>query len=183
MDASNYSLPGRGGIAAIAAQSLSEVMIAPRVVVISSFGVAASWPFAPSCGRSSPLTQSEARKSVVEISRAVFGSGPRQADRAHEQAHAGFLPREDVADGGARMAAQNRRQILMDDEARPDQAVETEHEGKQPHDPRRWRLVGEDDVEAGEVDLCLLTGRGLGADFLAAFPRGRGNAPPTALCS
>lgn len=59
---------------------------------------------------------------------------------------------------GARMAAQNRRQILMDDEARPDQAAEAEHQGKQPHDPGRRRLVGEDDMGAREVDLRLLVG-------------------------
>lgn len=71
------------------------------------------------------------------------------------------------------MAAQNRRKILMDDEARPDEAAEAEHEGKQPHDPRRRWLVGEDDVKAGEVDLRLLAGRGLEADLVAALRRGR----------
>ena len=71
------------------------------------------------------------------------------------------------------MAAQDRRQILMDDEARPDQAAEAEHQREQPDDPRRRRLVGEDDVEVGEVDLRLLAGRGLETDLEAAFGRGR----------
>lgn len=71
------------------------------------------------------------------------------------------------------MAAQDRRQIPMDDEARPDQAAEAEHQGKQPHDPRGRRLVSEDDMEPGEVDLRLLAGWGLEADLVAAFRRDR----------
>ena len=71
------------------------------------------------------------------------------------------------------MAAQHRRQILMDDEARPDQAAEAEHQGEQPDDPWRRRLVGEDDMELGEIDLRLLAGRGLEADLVAVLGRGR----------
>ncbi len=61
------------------------------------------------------------------------------------------------------MAAQHRRQVLVHDEARPDQAAVAEHHGEQPDDPRRPRLVGEDDLELGEIHLALLAGRGLEA--------------------
>jgi hypothetical protein len=54
---------------------------------------------------------------------------------------------------GGDVAAKRRRNILMGDQARPDQAAATEHEGGQPHDPGRHRLVSEDDVELGKVDL------------------------------
>ncbi len=60
----------------------------------------------------------------------------------------------------------------MDDKARPDQAAEAEHQGEQPDDARRRRLIGEDDVELGEVDLGLFTGRGLEPELESPF-RGR----------
>lgn len=44
-----------------------------------------------------------------------------------------------------------------------DETAVSEHHGKQPDDPWRRRLVSEDDMELGEVDLCLLARRRLEA--------------------
>jgi hypothetical protein len=63
------------------------------------------------------------------------------------------------------MAAQHGCQVLMHDEARPDQPAEAEHHGKQPHHSRRLRLAGEHDMELGEVDVALFPGRGLEANL------------------
>ena len=60
---------------------------------------------------------------------------------------------------GCDMAAQHGCQVLVDDEARPDQPRVAEHHGEQPDDARRAGLVGEHDLEAGEIDLALLAGR------------------------
>jgi hypothetical protein len=49
------------------------------------------------------------------------------------------------------VAAQNRLQILVNDEPRI-----AEHHGEQPDDPRRPGLVGELNLEPGQIDLSLL---------------------------
>jgi len=59
------------------------------------------------------------------------------------------------------VAAQNRLQILVNDEPRPDQARIAEHHGEQPDDPRHPGLVGELNLEPGEIDLGLLARRSL----------------------
>ena len=46
---------------------------------------------------------------------------------------------------GRHVAAQQRLQVLVQDEAGPDQAAVAEHQREQPDDARRRRLVGEDD--------------------------------------
>ena len=66
---------------------------------------------------------------------------------------------------GRQVAAQHGLQVLMQDEAGPDQAAVAEHQGEQPDDPGHARLVGERHLELGEVDLRLLAGRGLEADL------------------
>jgi hypothetical protein len=55
--------------------------------------------------------------------------------------------------------------VLVQDEAGPDQPAEAEHEGEQPDDPRHHRLVGEHNLEVGKIDLGLLAGRRLEANF------------------
>ena len=69
------------------------------------------------------------------------------------------------------MAAQDALQILMDDEAGPDQPGVTEHHGEQPDDALDARLVGELHLEMGEVDLGLLARRRLEANFEAGGRR------------
>src|SRR4051794_2763218 len=64
---------------------------------------------------------------------------------------------------GADMAAQHRRQVLAIDEAGPHQATVAEHQREQPDDPLRPRLVGEGGPKMSEIDLGLLTRRGLEA--------------------
>ena len=56
-------------------------------------------------------------------------------------------------------------QVLVDDEAAPDQPAVTEHHREEPDDALDPWLVGELDVELGEVDLRLLAGRRLEAHF------------------
>ena len=63
------------------------------------------------------------------------------------------------------MAAQDALQVLVDDEAAPDQPAVTEHHREEPDDALDPWLVGELDVELGEVDLRLLAGRRLEAHF------------------
>ncbi len=63
------------------------------------------------------------------------------------------------------VAAQDGLQVLVHDEARPDQARVAEHHREQPDDARDAGLVGELDLEAGEIDLRLLAGRRLEADL------------------
>ena len=63
------------------------------------------------------------------------------------------------------VAAQDRLQVLMEDEARPQPAAGPEHQREQPDDPRHIRLVGEDHLELGEVDLRLAARRCLEADL------------------
>ena len=48
-----------------------------------------------------------------------------------------------------------------------------EHEREQPDDPRHRRLVGEDDLELGKVDLRLLARRRLEANLEAGVGAGR----------
>jgi len=62
---------------------------------------------------------------------------------------------------GGSMAPQHRRQVLMQDEASPDQAAVAEHHGEQPDNPRRQRFIVEDDMELRKIDLGLLAGLGL----------------------
>jgi hypothetical protein len=56
-------------------------------------------------------------------------------------------------------------QILVHDEARPDQAAVAEHERGQSDDPRHARLVGEHHLELGKVDLRLMVRRRRKADL------------------
>ena len=72
-----------------------------------------------------------------------------------------------------------RLQILVHDEARPDQPRVAEHHGEQPDDALDAGLVGELDLEAGEIDLGLLAGRRLEAHLEAARP-GRAGCSRTA---
>src|SRR5262249_50242600 len=59
------------------------------------------------------------------------------------------------------VTAQNRLHVLVHDEAAPDQARVAQHHGEEPDDALHARLVGELDLEAGEIDLGLLARRGL----------------------
>jgi hypothetical protein len=70
------------------------------------------------------------------------------------------------------VTAQDALQVLVDDEARPDQTAVTEDHREQPDDALDAGLVGERDVELGEVDLRLLAGRRLEAYLKARQPRG-----------
>ena len=74
---------------------------------------------------------------------------------------------------GGDMAAQDALQVLVDDEAPPDQPAVTEHHREEPDDALNPWLVGELDVELGEVDLRLLAGRRLEAHFESAARMGR----------
>ena len=53
------------------------------------------------------------------------------------------------------MAAQHGSEVLVQDEASPDQPRVAEHQGEQPDDAPGAGLVGERDLEAGEIDLAL----------------------------
>jgi hypothetical protein len=53
----------------------------------------------------------------------------------------------------------------MHDEACPDEAAVTQHHREQPDDPWRHWLVGENDMELGEIDLGLFAWRRLEANF------------------
>ena len=57
-------------------------------------------PALASCGRNSPLVPDETGEVVGEIGHADLGPGTCNADRAHEQVHAGFLLREDMLHEG-----------------------------------------------------------------------------------
>jgi len=92
---------------------------------------------------------------------AVVDNEPIRILAGHGRLHAVV---QDLARGaadrlqGGDVAAQDRLQILMGHEARPDQPGMAEHQGEQPDDAGEPRLVGERDDEAGEVDLRLLAG-------------------------
>jgi hypothetical protein len=47
----------------------------------------------------------------------------------------------------------------VNNEPRPDQARIAEHHGEQPDDPRHPGLVGELNLEPGQIDLSLLARR------------------------
>jgi len=78
----------------------------PRFVDLGCLWLSISTPlrrFTPalaSCGRSSPLVPDETGEVVGEIGHADLGPGPCDADRTHEQVHAGFLLRENMLDEG-----------------------------------------------------------------------------------
>src|SRR5689334_10836451 len=59
------------------------------------------------------------------------------------------------------MAAQDRLQVLVQDEPGPDQARVAQYQGEQPNNAFDPWLVGELNLEAGQVDLGLLAGWGL----------------------
>ena len=63
------------------------------------------------------------------------------------------------------VTAQDGLQVLVDDEARPDQPREAEHQREQPHDAGDARLVAKLDFEVGEIDLRLRARRRLKADL------------------
>ena len=63
------------------------------------------------------------------------------------------------------VAAQHGSEVLVQDEASPDQPRVAEHQGEQPDDALGARLVDERDLEAGEVDLALNARRRLEADL------------------
>ena len=60
-------------------------------------------------------------------------------------------------------AAQDGLQVLVGDEPRPDKTREAEHHGEQPDDAGDTGLVGERELETGEIDLGLLARRRLEA--------------------
>ena len=66
---------------------------------------------------------------------------------------------------GRHVATQNRLHILVQNEARPDQPAEAEHEREQPDDARDRRLIRELQLELGEVDLRLIARWRLEADL------------------
>ena len=74
---------------------------------------------------------------------------------------------------GSQVAAEHGLQVLMQDEAGPEQAAVAEHQGEQPDDPDHPRLVGERHLELGEVDLRLVAGRRLEADLEPEAAGGR----------
>ena len=69
------------------------------------------------------------------------------------------------------VAAQHGLQVLVQDEAGPEQAAVAEHQREQPDDPGHPGLVGERHLELGEVDLRLVAGRRLEAHFERRQPR------------
>lgn len=74
---------------------------------------------------------------------------------------------------GRHVTAQQRLQILMQNEARDDVPGMAQHQREQPDDPRHAWLVLEGDDEAGEVDLRLVAGRRLEADLEGLRPIAR----------
>jgi hypothetical protein len=66
---------------------------------------------------------------------------------------------------GSQVATEHGLQVLVQDKAGPEQAAVAEHQGEQPDDPCHPRFVGERHLELGEVDLRLVTGRGLETDL------------------
>ena len=68
------------------------------------------------------------------------------------------------------MAAQDALQVLVEDEPRPDQPGVAEHHREQPDDPLHPGLVGERNLEPGEVDLGLLARRRLEPHLVSGAP-------------
>ena len=99
----------------------------------------------------------------------------------HRRLHAVVENSWDPADRFERrnVTAQDGLRVLVDDEARPDQPREAEHQREQPHDASDAGLVGEHDLEVGEIDLRLRAGRRLEAD-LEWSDRFRPNVEPPA---
>jgi hypothetical protein len=79
----------------------------------------------------------------------------------------------DAAQGveSGHVAAQHALEILMRDEAGPDQARVAEHQGKEPDDPDDTGLIGEDDLKLSKIDLSLVTRRRLEAALVASVGR------------
>ena len=70
------------------------------------------------------------------------------------------LPRNAAEIGeSSHVASQHRAEVLMDNEAAPHQPRVAQHERKQPHDAFGAWLVGELDLEAGQIHLGLQAGR------------------------
>jgi len=100
----DVSLPGRAamraGTACIAAGGVVSIVADDASCRFrrrgSGFG-----RLCPSCGRSSPLVPDEAGEVVGEVGHADLGPSAADADRAHEQAHARLLRREDMLDESA----------------------------------------------------------------------------------
>lgn len=68
-----------------------------------------------------------------------------------------------------RLASQHRRQILMHSKSRPDETAIAQHHRKQPDDPGGCRLIGEDDMELGEILLGLFAGSCFEPNFKPGF--------------
>src|SRR6516225_11708606 len=81
---------------------------------------------------------------------------------------------------GSDVAAQDALQVLVEGEPRPDQPGVAEHHREQPDDALDPRLVGELDLEPGEVDLRLLARRRLEARFVCGAAGGANIADPVA---
>src|SRR5271170_395314 len=69
------------------------------------------------------------------------------------------------------MAAQDALQVLMDDEARPDQPGVAEDHGEEPDNAPHARFICERDVELGKIHLRLFARRRLETNFEAARAR------------
>ena len=106
------------------------------------------------------LGQREQRAIVDDVAIAIL-AGDRRLHAVVED-----LDRH-PADGGEgeHVAAQQRLQVLVHDEAGKDVPGMAEHQREQPDDPGDPRLVGEGRDEAGEVDLRLVSRRRLEADL------------------
>ena len=106
--------------------------------------------------------------------RAIVNHAPVQVLADHRGLHAVV---EDFAGNPADrlkrgdMTAQHRLQILMKDEASPDQPGVAEYHREQPNNAVDARLVSKFDHELGEVDLRLLAGRRLKANLKASRSR------------
>ena len=61
------------------------------------------------------------------------------------------------------VAAQHGLEVLVGDEARPEQPRVAQHQREQPHHPAHARFGGELGAEVREIHLRLLPGRGLEA--------------------
>ncbi len=65
------------------------------------------------------------------------------------------------------MATKDALQILVNDEARPHQPGIAEDHREQPDDAPDARLIGELDLQPGEINLRLFAGQRLEASFVS----------------